>query len=98
MDGQTKIYALAPAAKGLPGLVTKLALWEDINESTAYWLFECALLQNFSLTMDQDSKEVMEWSVDFGADGKFWRPGQAGTKPSQGLPSDAPNPTVFPTS
>ena len=74
-DTTTKIYALGAAATGLAGLLTKLVLWQD-RTAGQYWMFENALIQNYQMTVDMDSKEVVEWSMDFGADGKFYRPGQ----------------------
>ena len=65
------------------GDIAKLALWET---TTAYWVFPRALMQNFKITYDQDTKEVVEWSSDFGADGIFYKPGAAGA-PAQTLPT-----------
>jgi len=69
-DTDTKIYDLF-----MPGDVVKLVLWET---ATDYWVIECALITSFTIAYNQDSKEVVEWSADFGADGKYYYPGEAG--------------------
>jgi hypothetical protein len=38
------------------------------------------------MTYDQDSKEVVEWTADFGADGKYYYPGESGA-PVETLPT-----------
>lgn len=61
----------------------KLVLWEN---ATDYWVFPCCLIQKFSINYNQDTKEVVGWTADFGSDGIFYRPGQAGA-PSETLPA-----------
>jgi hypothetical protein len=68
----------------MPGDTVQLTLWE--NATTDYWYMARALITNYSVTFDQDTKEVVEWNADFGADGKYFRPGEAGI-PSQSFPS-----------
>ena len=70
------------------GDVIDLTLWEDGADTTpsTYWNFPCALITQFSFTYDQDTKEVVGWTADFGADGKFYKPGDTGI-PSKTFPS-----------
>ena len=56
------------------GDVHDIVLWQS-RSSHDHWWFPSALITSFNLTSDVDTKEVMEWTCDFGADGKFWRPG-----------------------
>ena len=66
-DTNKKFYTLFE-----DGEQVKLVLWEDAAD---YWSFPCALVQGFNVTYNQDTKEVVEWSADFGSDGPFYRPG-----------------------
>lgn len=61
----------------------KLALWESTVD---YWAFPCALVQNFNLVFNQDTKEVVGWTVNFGSIGRFYHPGESGA-PTYTLPS-----------
>lgn len=61
----------------------KFALWESASD---YWVFPCALVQNYTLVFDNNTKEVVEWSLNFGAIGRFYHPGESGA-PVQTLPS-----------
>lgn len=67
-----------------PGDIAEAVLW--MNASTLYWAFPRALNDDFSLSVDIDSEEVIGWTSSFGADGIFYRPGQGGA-PSHSLPS-----------
>jgi len=60
---------------------------EDIAQATLfmnavapflYWDFPRALCDDFGLTVNVDSEEVIGWTAGFGADGIFYRPGQDG--------------------
>lgn len=64
------------------GDIVELVLWENTAD---YWALPSSLVQNFTLTYDQDTKEVVAWSSDFGADGKYYYPGEAGA-PSHTIP------------
>ncbi len=61
----------------------KIVLWED---ATDYYVFPSSHIQNFNLVYDQDTMEVVAWTSDFGADGIFYAPGDAGA-PTETLPS-----------
>lgn len=65
------------------GDIVALVLWED---TTRYWVFPSALIQNFQLEFNPDTKEVVGWTADFGADGIYYKPGQSGA-PVHTLPS-----------
>lgn len=77
-DEDSKVYDLF-----MPGDTVKIVLWET---ATDYWVLECALITSFTVTYDQDTKEVVEWSADFGADGKYYYPGEVGA-PAETLPA-----------
>jgi hypothetical protein len=66
----------------MPGDIVDLTLWESGSE---YWYVR-ALITSYSSTFDQDSKEVVSWTADFGADGQYYRPGEAG-QPSEDFPT-----------
>ena len=53
-------------------------LWMN---ATLYWDFPRAMCDNFQLTVNVDSMEVIGWTAAFGADGIFYRPGEAGATP-----------------
>ena len=67
----------------MPGDIVKLVLWESANE---YWYIGRAHIGSYAITFDQDTKEVVEWSVDFAADGQYYRPGEAG-QPTEAFPT-----------
>jgi len=77
-DTVRKIYTLF-----MPGDISALVLWESASD---YWAFPRALMSNFTVTYDNDTKEAVEWSADFGSDGRYYRPGEAGA-PSHTLPT-----------
>lgn len=76
-DEDTKAYDLFQA-----GDAPELVLFET---ATDYWAFPSSLIKNYQVTYNQDTKEVVEWTSDFGADGKFYYPGEAGA-PAHTLP------------
>lgn len=77
-DTDRKMYTLV-----MPGDIIKLTLWEN---ATDYWALPRVLVTSFSLTFDNDSKEVVAWNADYGCDGKYYRPGQSGA-PAETLPT-----------
>jgi len=60
-----------------------IVLWED---ATDYWAIPCGLITGYSETVDPNTKEVIEWSADFAADGQYFFPGEAGA-PVETLPA-----------
>lgn len=72
-----------PYAVFSPGDIVKLVLWEN---ATDYYAFPCALIQGYDVTYDMDTKEVVEYTASWGADGIFYYPGQSGA-PSETLPA-----------
>ena len=70
LDSGSEVYDVF-----VPGDEPTLVLW--IN-ATLYYDLPCAVIGTFSLTLDQDSKEVVGWSSDFTASGVFYYPGEAG--------------------
>lgn len=67
------------------GDIVTLALWIT-SAAGHYYAFPSAKISNFRLDIDQDSKQVIGWSADFGEDGKSYYPGEAGA-PSYTLPA-----------
>jgi hypothetical protein len=65
------------------GDIVELVLWEN---ATRYWVLPSCLIQNFQLEFNPDTKEVVGWTADFGADGIYYKPGQQGA-PTHSLPS-----------
>lgn len=59
-------------------------LW--LNNSSLYWDFPRALCDNFQLTVNIESEEVIGWTSSWGADGIFYFPGEAGAT-ARTLPS-----------
>ncbi|MCK9570113.1 hypothetical protein M0R72_14310 [Candidatus Pacearchaeota archaeon] len=52
-------------------------LW--LNASSLYWDFPRALCDDFNMTVNIDSQEVIGWTSGWGADGIFYYPGQSGS-------------------
>ena len=71
LDENGQIYDVFKAGD----ILAPLVLWQS-RTAGDYWYFGSALVTSFNLTSDIDTKEVMEWSMDFGADGIFFFPGQ----------------------
>jgi hypothetical protein len=84
-DEVSKVYGLAPSTGHLQGYVTSLVLWET-TEAKTYWNFPCALIQTYQQQVNMDTQEVVGFSMTYGSDGKFWRPGQSGA-PTVSLPT-----------
>lgn len=59
-----------------PEDIAASALW--MNATTLYWAFPRALCMDFKLSVNIDSEEVEGWQSSWGADGIYYRPGQAG--------------------
>ena len=59
-----------------PTDVAIATLWMDA--SSLYWDFPRALCTAFSLIVNIDTEEVIGWTSEWGADGIFYFPGQAG--------------------
>ncbi len=51
-------------------------LWMDAT--ALYWDFPCALCNNFALTVNIDTEEVIGWTSEWGTNGIFYFPGQSG--------------------
>ena len=78
-DGATKnimrILAGSDAALSNPTRISNLTLWEENGVTPKRrWWFPSAMVQNFNITYDMDTKEVVEWTLDFASDGVFFRP------------------------
>ncbi len=65
-----------------PEDIVDATLW--INASL-YWQFPRALNNDFNLTVDIDTEEVTGWTSAWGADGRYYYPGEAGA-PAKVLP------------
>ncbi len=59
------------------GAQVEAVLFLRDNNSDAYWKFLCAVCTDFSMVLDVDTEEVVGWSATFGADGRFYHPGEA---------------------
>lgn len=68
----------------MPGDTVELVLWEDATSD--YWYIGRAVITSYTVTFDQDTKEVVECSADFSSDGQYYRPGETGI-PSEAFPS-----------
>ncbi len=79
-DNSDEVYDLF-----MPGDVAEVVLWQSETPAN-YWHFPCALIQNYTMSVNTDTKEAVEWSADFGADGIFYRPGQSGA-PAETYPA-----------
>jgi len=67
-----------------PEDIAACVLWLDA--SSLYWDFPRALCNDFNLTVNIDTEDVIGWTSNWGADGIFYRPGQSGAT-SRSLPS-----------
>lgn len=61
----------------------KLVLWLDASR---YYAIPCAVITGFSLVVNVDTQEVVGWTANWKASGKFYYPGQSGA-PSESLPA-----------
>ena len=67
-----------------PEDIIESVLW--MNTTSLYWQFPRALVDDFTLSVNIDSEEVIGWTASCGADGVFYYPGESGA-PAQTLPS-----------
>lgn len=74
-----------------PEDIVKTVLW--MNNSDLYWHFPRALIMDFKLSVNIDTEEVIGWTSNAGADGRFYRPGQ-GADPNDPSDSGAPAETL----
>jgi len=51
-------------------------LW--MNNTALYWDFPRAMNDNFQMTVNIDTGEVIGWTSSWGADGRFYYPGEVG--------------------
>ncbi len=58
-----------------PEDIAIVVLW--LNNTTLYWDFPRALNNDFSLSVDIDTEEVIGWQSSWGADGVYYYPGEA---------------------
>jgi hypothetical protein len=58
-------------------------LW--MNLTTLYWDFPRSLCMDFKLNVNIETEEVIGWDSSWGADGVYYRPGEAGA-PARTLP------------
>ncbi len=58
------------------GDIAIAVLWLDAT--SLYYDFPRALCNDFQLTVNVDTEEVLAWTSAWGADGRFYRPGEAG--------------------
>jgi len=54
-----------------------VAAYLYMDAAALYWYFPRALCMDFSLTVNIDSEEVIGWTSSWGADGIFYKPGDA---------------------
>lgn len=65
------------------GDCVSLQLFEDNCEGAAasdvdvFWWFPSVIITDVSMTFDNDTKEVVGWSANWGTDGPFYKPGAA---------------------
>ncbi len=80
MDDVTRIYSYFSGGDFV-GRLVQLSLWEKLTSAggaaTRGWWFPCALIQGFDITLDMDTKEVVEFTMSWGSDGIYYRPGAA---------------------
>src|SRR3990167_7712982 len=69
----------------MPGDIGKLILWQTAT-ALDYWALPRVLISSFDIGFNPESREVVEWSADFGCDGAYYYPGQSGA-PSETLPT-----------
>jgi|SRR3990167_3657388 len=67
----------------VPEDISEVVLW--MNATALYWAFPRALCHDFKISVNIDTEEVIGHTSDWGADGIFYGPGDAGA-PSHTLP------------
>jgi hypothetical protein len=77
-----------------PGDKAQATLWmrkpiaSPVALDAIYWDFPCAMCEDFSMTVNMDSQEVIGWSSAWGADGIYYRPGDTDA-PVRSFPADS---------
>lgn len=72
-----------------PEDIATVTLWLDPITNMVYYDFPRALCNDFSLSVDIDTEEIIGWQSSWGADGKFYYPGQTDA-PTRTLPTISP--------
>lgn len=86
MDDVTRVYGqIASATTDMVGRAIVLNLWEKHANSGRGWYFPCAIISGFDITVDMDTKEVVEYTITWGADGQWYRPGRNGASLQDGV-------------
>ena len=74
-DIQGKYDEVTPPTRYfIAGDCCTLVLWEDINDSRGYWYFNEVLIKSYSVTFNQDSKEVVGWTATWASSGEYFEP------------------------
>lgn len=68
-----------------PGDIAQATLFLNAAPPLLYYDYPRALCDNFQLTVNVDSAEVIGWTSSWGADGRFYYPGETGA-PVRTLP------------
>lgn len=79
-----------------PKDIVKCVLWLDRSVARLYWLFPRALCDDFGMMVNMDTMEVTGWTSKWGADGKFYFPGQTSAYTGDEAPA-AETPVANPT-
>ena len=58
-----------------PGDMVVALLYMTMEAPTIHWNFPRALCDDFGLTVNVDTEEVIGWTATFGADGIYYKPG-----------------------
>ena len=65
-----------------PGDKVRSTLWilppdaADPTSTGVFWDFPCSMCEDFGMTVNIDTEEVIGWTSSWGSDGVFYRPGQ----------------------
>jgi hypothetical protein len=72
LDDTNPVFSLV-GSDFIGTFILDLSLWYATSAKTAFH-FPRAVITNFSMNVNQDTKEVISYNFDFGADGQVYRP------------------------
>lgn len=87
-DADEQYDLFQPGDKAVAVLWIRPAETDPVVITALYWDFPCAMNDDFNMSVNVDTQEVVGWTSAWGADGIYYYPGEEGATEHE-LPVDA---------
>lgn len=77
-DADEQYDLFQPGDKAIAVLWIRIAETTPVVISALYWDFPCAMCDDFNMSVNIDSQEVIGWTSAWGTDGVYYYPGEEG--------------------